>query len=152
MTSKKTIIILLSLIFALAMAAGVYAAVSYGSKDDPLITKSYLDQVLRPAIEADVDKEIDAAIAEIEKADSGVDFVPVSLSAGTKLSCALGSEILHRSGTLVSEGAFIDTTTGAETAAGAALEANHLYMVLEETLLTAKTDVTFMIKGSYILN
>jgi len=152
MNSKKIIIILLCIIFALALAAGVYAAVSYGSQDDPLIAKSYLDEVLRPEIEAEMNKEIDAAIAEIESPDNGADFVPLRLSAGDKLSCALGCEILHRSGTIVAGGAFTDTTSGIETAAGTDLKANHLYMSLEESQLTAKTDVTIMIKGSYSLN
>lgn len=152
MNRKKLIIVLLCLVFALALAGAVYAAVSYGSKDDPLITKSYLDKVLGPEIKADMDKEIDSAIAQLENDPVGADFVPLTLTQGDMISCQTGCEILHRSGELVSGGAFADTTAGAEFPGGSRAEANHLYMALGEAAFTAETEVTVLIKGSYKIN
>ena len=132
MNRKKLITILIFLVLALAMAGAVYAAVGYGSKDDPLITKSYLDEVLAPEIEAEMDKEIRNALEELENSPINGDFVPLSLSAGDKLSCALGCEVLHRGGELTSEGAFVDTTAGMELPTMGKAEPNHLYMAGEE--------------------
>ncbi len=152
MNRKKLITVLLCLIFALALAGAVYAAVSYGSKEDPLITKSYLDKVLGPEIEAEMESEIEAAIRELENSPTGADFVPLTLAEGDKISCQTGCEVLHRSGELVSEGSFADTTTGAELPSGGTAEPNHLYMALDEANFIAATDVTVLIKGSYKLN
>ncbi len=153
MNRKKTIIILLCIVFPLALAGAVYAAVSYGSEEDPLITKSYLEEVLRPEIQAEMDKEIDAAIAAIESAEKSADFAPLSLEAGDRLACKPGCEVLHRSGTAISGGSFADTTAGVDIGSGETLEINHLYMALgADSVLTAETEVTLMIKGAYTLN
>lgn len=152
MNRKKIIIVILCLVLALALAGAVYAAVSYGSKDDPLIARSYLDEVLAPEIRAEMDAEIKAAMEQLENAESVSDFVPLSLDAGERLICGTGCEVLFRSGSAVSDGAFADTTAGAEIPAATAAEKNHLYMALEEgASFTAETEAVFMVKGAYSL-
>lgn len=152
MKRKKLMTVVLCLVLMLVLAVAVFAAVGYGSKDDPLITKSYLDKVLRPEIESEMDKEIEAAIAGLEMSDKSGDFTALSLEAGQSIVCEPGCEILHRAGELRSEASLADTTTGQSAGVGSLLEANHLYIALEETTLRAETEVTLLIKGAYEIN
>lgn len=157
MSKKKIYIILLCLVLLFALSAAVYAAVSYGSKDDPLITKSYLDKVLQPQLEADFKEEMDAALDSVESAQSG-DFVVITLTNGQTVTCGVGCEVMLRIGTATAQGAdypvLVDTTTGESVASGSAMKANHLYMVtiagngFKATAGTTK----LLIKGNYTVN
>ena len=148
MKNKKTLIIVLIAVLVFALAAGAYAAVNYGSEDDPLVTKSYLDKVLRPEIEKELENELNMAITQLEEA--GFDnFVPVTLGAGDSISLSPGSEVLLRSGSVSAYGGFVDTTAGSDIANADVLEANHLYMALgESAALTAESDALLLIKGT----
>ena len=55
----KIIVCVLSAVFAVA-GITVYAAYNYGTKDDPLITKSYIDEVLTPELMAEFNAQLDA--------------------------------------------------------------------------------------------
>jgi len=157
MSKKKIYIILLCLVLVFALSAAVYAAVSYGSKDDPLITKSYLDKVLQPQLEAEFRTELDTAISNIEGQQSG-DFVVITLKSGQSVTCGVGCEVMLRIGSAVASGAdypvLVDTTKGESVASGTAMTANHLYMVtiagngFKATAGTTK----LLIKGDYTVN
>ena len=150
MKNKKTLISVLIALLVFALAAGAYAAVNYGSEDDPLVTKSYLDKVLRPEIEMELENELNMAITQLEEA--GVDnFVPLNLAAGESLSLSVGSEALLRSGEVSASGGFVDTTEGSDTANGTIIEINHLYMALGvDAKLTAESEALLLIKGTII--
>jgi len=95
---------ILVVVLAVLLAAGVaaYAVSSIGTQDDPLVARSYLDRVL-------------------------------TLSAGQTVVCEVGTELLPRLGTVRAAGAdypvLVDSTTGENVSNGAALSANHLYLV-----------------------
>ncbi|MCD7768222.1 MAG: hypothetical protein LUH06_05415, partial [Oscillospiraceae bacterium] len=74
---------------AALLLAGVsaYAAGSYGSSSDPLITKSYLDEVVQPQLEA-----------AVEEATGAGTFAVVTLDAGDRVTCAVGTELVLRFG------------------------------------------------------
>ena len=151
--SKKTVISLIALAVILLAGIGVYAAGNYGTKDDPLITKSYLDAVVKPELQKQLQTELNAAVNEL-RGGSG-EFTVVTLYNGQTVSCGVGTEIVPRLGSVKANGAsapaLIDTTTGNSISAGTVLSANHLYMVsIEGNGITAAADNTkVLISGVY---
>ena len=157
--SRKRIIglVLCALLGLTALSAAVYAAVSYGSKDDPLITKSYLDEVLQPRLEAEFASELDAALAEIETEQSG-DFVVITLTTGQTVTCGVGCELMLRIGSATALGpdypVLVDTTAGESVSNGTALKTNHLYMVTiaGNGFKAGSATTKLLIKGDYTIN
>lgn len=151
--SKKTVISLIALAVILLAGIGVYAAGNYGTKDDPLITKSYLDAVVKPELQKQLQTELNDAVNEL-RGGSG-EFTVVTLYNGQTVSCGVGTEIVPRLGSVKANGAsapaLIDTTTGNSISAGTVLSANHLYMVsIEGNGITAAADNTkVLISGVY---
>ena len=151
--SKKTVISLIALAVILLAGIGVYAAGNYGTKDDPLITKSYLDAVVKPELQKQLQTELNDAVNEL-RGGSG-EFTVVTLYNGQTVSCGVGTEIVPRLGSVKANGAsapaLIDTTTGISISAGTVLSANHLYMVsIEGNGITAAADNTkVLISGVY---
>ena len=151
--SKKTVISLIALAVILLAGIGVYAAGNYGTKDDPLITKSYLDAVVKPELQKQLQTELNDAVNEL-RGGSG-EFTVVTLYNGQTVSCGVGTEIVPRLGSVKASGAsapaLIDTTTGNSISAGTVLSANHLYMVsIEGNGITAAADNTkVLISGVY---
>ena len=149
--SEKTLKIIIA-VLAVLLLAGVaaYAATSYGSREDPLITKSYLDQVVKPQLEADLKERLDAAAAEMLSSAPG-EFVQVELTAGQTLRCAVGTQLLPVRGTLAAAGPMSDTTAGSALAAGDALSANHLYLATEAGGASAAGTATVLVSGAYLV-
>lgn len=124
-------------------------AAAQGSQEDPLITLSYLESVLRPDLEKQVDKavednqkaltdKLDAAIAAYEKqVDEAIAAAPASafqtrtLAAGESFTPGAGREVLVVSGSLTALGTLTDTTDGASVAAGETLREAHLYIAAD---------------------
>lgn len=154
MSKKKiTVIILCALLAGLLLGAGVYAAVSYGSQEDPLITKSYVDSVLVPQLEQEFAAQLEAQMPD--SPESSGDFAVLTLTTGDKVVCGVGCEIILRVGSAMATGnevpAMVDTTSGSSFNAGTYLMANHLCIVtIEGNGFTATSDVTkVLIKGDY---
>ena len=135
---------------AVLLLAGVtaYAATNYGSKDDPLITKSYLDEVVKPELESELQSKLDAAASNMLRSAPG-EFAKVELQAGQTLRCAAGCQVLPVSGSVSAAGAFSDTTAGAALAAGAALPPNHLCLATEDGGVSAAAAATVLVSGTY---
>lgn len=129
-----------AMLCALALTAGGVTALAavQGSQDDPLITLSYLESVLRPQLES----QVDAAVAEneaalVEKlsaaaagqtAAADAAFQTRELRRGESFTPGAGRELLALSGALTALGELTDTTAGKRVAAGEALEEGHLYV------------------------
>lgn len=148
---KKTIIAVICAVVLLTAGLGVYAATNYGSKDDPLVAKSYIDEVLLPELEEMMDAQLDSAISQINEKDStdGV-FKSVTLAQGQKLVCTAGTELLPRSGSMKALGSLVNTTAGAPLSDGNSLTANNLYIVSTSgSGITATDSVTVLVNGSY---
>lgn len=128
-------------------AVTVFAA--QGDQDDPLVTLSYLQQVMTPKLEAQVDEAVKANAQELQKqleiavtsyenrvdeqlaaAGSAV-FQSQELSRGKELTPGAGRELLVVSGSLTAVGKLVDTTAGTEVAAGNSLTAGHLYVTVD---------------------
>ena len=127
-----------------------------GTESDPLISKSYIDDVLMPQIE----KLVDSKVAGLggsggSSADSAGKFVVVEASKGDEIICAAGTEVILRMGkaTLIAteKGGLADTTIGEDLPDGTQMPPNHLLIVpvADGRGLRADTDIIVMIKGGY---
>ena len=148
MKEKTLKIIIAALAVLLVAGVAVYAATNYGSQDDPLITKSYLDGVVKPQLESELQTRLDAAAAELLHSAPG-EFATVELTAGQTLRCAAGSQLLTVSGSVQALGAFSDTTAGSAVASGGALGANHLCLATEDGGVRAASAATVLVSGTY---
>ena len=143
----------LALFFALTVLAGVVFAAG-GDSSDPLISLSYLQGTFRDKVDRSVDHKLDtsdkAAYAQAESAlraaisaaEANVGgnvadtFTERRLKQGDILSGATGLQVIVLAGNVTaqfSSGAVVDVTAGSEIQSGAALTANHRYLVAEDT-------------------
>ena len=149
---KKKSLITIALVAALAMVAAVtvYAVANYGSREDPLVTSSYLQDVVQPRMEDAYRSTLNGAIGEMEEqfadqvAAAGGTYVLVTLENGQTLTGRAGTEVLMRSG------AAIDLATGETAAVGTKLTENHLYLLQTDGAgVRASADTTVMVRGGY---
>ena len=160
---------------ALALLCTGAARAANGDKSDPLVTLSYLEQTVIPAIVQQAEKaadskktaltaEFDKKLAEYEKqlnnSSSGGDsatYSVVTLGQGQQLKLEVGCEVMLRIGsaTVVSgtEPGLIDVTTGGTLNNGKALEKNHLYMatIADRAVKAGAATVKLLIRGGYTL-
>ena len=150
---------IIGLAILLAVGITVYAAANYGSREDPLITKSYLDSVVQPELEAELQTRLEAALAQTGT-DGGGDFTVLTLQNGQRITAGVGTEVLPRFGSVLAyaydsaDVAVVDTTAAVSVMNGAALSANHLYMVtIRGNGFTAASDNTkVLISGEYTVS
>ena len=147
---------LLVLLVLALIGGGVYAAVRYGSQDDPLVTMSYLTDVAERELTDQLDARINAAVANAQaevqssaQAAAGV-YHAVDLTAGKTIRCDAGTELLLLSGKATASGAFADATSGEALASGGSLTVNHLYLAAENgASVRADGAVSLMVRGVY---
>ena len=152
--SNRTLKILV-VVLALLLVAGVtaYAVSNYGSAEDPLVAKSYLDSVLRPELEQQLRQEMADALASGGAADG--EFHVLTLRAGQRVICEVGTELLPRLGTVHASGSdfpvLLDTSTGDSIENARTLSANHMYIVsIAGNGFTADSNnVKVLISGAY---
>jgi hypothetical protein len=134
------IVVIALIVTTIAVGAETYEP---GSKDDPVVTKSY----------------VDSKIAEIKaQGTSSAVFEAVFVKAGQKLIGGGGTELILRSGTAVAIDNGVDglsDVTGAKDLLGGnAVSRNHLLLIPRDDGrgISAKTDIWVMVKGSYTIN
>ena len=159
---------------AVAIVGGFSASATGGDQTDPLVTLSYLTQVVKPELLNKVDEKVaaneqalvgkvDAAIKEysqkMEQAlgggggDNSV-YTVVALSAGELLCPDAGSDVLLRTGKAkVASGkvpVMIASTSGSTVSIGGVLVANHLYVTpLDSAVIMAESECTVLVRGGY---
>ena len=165
--------ILVVAVIVLVFGSTLIVTAAPGTQVDPFITLSYLNDVFRPQIMAEVrsaEEELTSTledkIAEFEEmlkeAEQGSTVTPedaevfsvVTLSRGQSLTCSVGVEIMLRIGTAIGFGsnpALVNYTTGETLSAGTALTTNHMYLVtIEGNGITATADtVRVLVRGEY---
>ena len=136
---KKWILGLVCVLTAALLGVTGDVAANVGSREDPLVTYSYLNDTFKNEV--------------LAEANGG--FVLVTMSSGQTLKGEVGTEVMLRVGTAVctasSTPGLIDTTSAGTLNNGAALEKNHLYMMTIEdrgVKATAST-VKVLVRGSY---
>lgn len=132
---------------------GVVAATNYGTESDPLITLSYLNDVLKPELEQKYTQQTKDSFAELEsrvEAEVSGGYVSVTVKANQTLTCKAGCEFLVRSGEAYVTADVLDVTEGKELAKNDWLMKHHLYMaVSDNAAVRANSDIYLMIRGDY---
>ena len=195
MIRKKWSIWLTCVLVAVLMIAGMAAiAAEYGSQSDPLVTLSYIEQILLPQSKQQVDQQLDAYLSSYDADFSGISddmkayidkklrsfaagdidealvdaiaadivaqmegqelvqaqWTPVELSSGSKISCAVGTQFILRSGKGTANGTLMDLSDGETLTSGKTLAGNHLYVVRTDgKCFTLSRDSVLLICGSY---
>lgn len=174
MSKGKKIAIAIAVLAFTALVSGLttMAVTNYGSRSDPLVTVSYLNETVKPQIEAAVEQAMEAKAAELAQqfrdiagqssgttgASQPSGFVVITLKKGQTVTCGVGTEIMPRIGAVVSNGPdsprLIDETGGVSvTGAGTELTVNHMYMVtIKGNGVKATRDNTkLLIRGDYTI-
>ena len=173
MKSKIISGIIMLAAFALVSGAGMLAFAVPGTQSDPFITLSYLTEIFKPQVMAEVSRagqdltqSFEARIRNVEsqiQANQGSAaatpspadvFSVVTLTRGQSLTCSVGAEIMLRIGAATGFGtapALVDYTVGEAFSSGSALTPNHMYLVtIEGNGIRAAADtVRVLVRGNY---
>lgn len=174
MKIRKRLVTFLSVFVGLALAVGIWAvaSTSYGSQSDPLITLSYITDVLTGQITEKVNTMIDTKLSvfsdelntritalENQSGGSGSfsSFSVVSLSEGQTLTGEVGTELMLRVGTArcYASGSpgLIDTTTAGTLENDGSMITNHMYMVtISGRGMKASSNVMVLVRGEYTVS
>ncbi len=165
------------LVLVLVTLVGAFSVSATGGEQaDPLITLSYLTQVVKPELLGKVDEQVKAnEQALLEKVNAAIDdyskkventlggtvgsgavYQEVTLTKDQLLCPGAGVEILVRTGTAqVMSGSvpvMHNITSGATVGIGGNIEPNCLYVVpLEGAVIAAMTDCTLLVRGEYVI-
>ena len=127
-----------------------------GTDGDPLISLSYIEDVLMPKIEQYVESKLAGVSSDgTEQSAAANTFVVVEANKGDKIICSAGAELILRMGKAeiiaTEKGGLADTTAGYDLANGTEMPANYLLIVPVDDGrgIEAQTDIIVMIKGNY---
>ena len=160
----------------LSLVGVALAAEGQGSRDDPLVTLSYLTEQTTPSILSEVDSMVEERQAELEQRLSdvvdryllegggpaaqpsgGAVYQAVNLTAGQTIVGSAACEFLLRSGSAAcvspdkSTPGLVDVTGGDAIGDGAALQTNHLYAMTAVRGVRAADAVTLLVRGEYTI-
>lgn len=132
---QKFIVAMLVIAGMIATTGAITMLADPGDKNDPLITLSYIENVLK----------------------GEMSFKAVDMSEGQTLICEAGTELILRMGkaTIISteKGGLADTTTGEDLKNGMVMPGNHHLVVPvgDGRGIVAENNVIVLVKGDYIL-
>lgn len=152
----------------------VVASGTVGGESDPLITKSYLEEQITPALrnevnataEAEMDHKLVELNQELEALRQQVSatmvggtgqYEVITLSKGDSMVLNVGTQVLVRSGTAratsTENPAFVNLTQGSTINTGSNLTANNLYLASAtgRSILATADDTLVMVYGGYVL-
>lgn len=140
-----------------------------GSIDDPLVTKSYIDQRIGDLVKQELAAQIrttpqpTASVAPSPAPAAGTasaNLTVIQLQTGQTLYAAAGTELIVRTGKTLAvsndENGIPDVTSGTDISANTAIANNHLLIFPREGRgikpdPKAKVDIFVMIRGQYTL-
>ncbi len=137
-----------------AVFAGVTAFGAAGTQDDPLVSKSYVDDKINQVLEIvnGGSVSVDGTIAP-----AGGSYQPVYASVGQVVLGGEGTEMILRSGkaNIYIEGVdgLVDATTGKNLTTGDVATSNHIMIVPRDDGRGVKVTEAawFLIKGDYTI-
>ena len=155
---KKLPVFVLCLAAVLVLGFTVLAAGTAGTPEDPLITKSYLDQVVQPQMEKLFREQVAEVAAELQTTEAGR-FSALRLSKGQVITGIPGTQLLLRSGKAIAavsgdDTALVDSTDAVELQHNTALAVNHLCLVTSESggIIAMEDDTVVLVSGSFLLH
>ncbi len=157
MKNNKWVISGIVMVVCLTLVCGMVAFSEPGGTDDPVVTKSYIVDIVIPEIKAYIDERFGIAAAEGVVTGRNNSFVVVEVEAGKTVLCEAGAELILRMGkaTIIAteKGGLADTTSGYDLANGTAMPSNHqlIVPVADGRGFKAETDALVMIKGGYTI-
>lgn len=151
MKKKKKIItgVTALLVCAAAVCCVAFASSGPATQSDPIITKSYVDDVVLPQVYQYIDTSLASSTGSV--------FEIVSVKKGQKLIAGAGSELIARmgEGSIIasSQGGISDVTSGSDLSNGTAIPLNHhlIVPVDDGRGLKISSDALIMVKGSYTI-
>lgn len=152
----------LVMMFCALLGMAVFGA---GTQDDPLISLSYLEEVVLPDLTSQLQEKFDTLSAQVDQRldkieESGVvsegeSYETVEVKAGQTVLGHAGTELIVRIGNAkaVCPGinGLVDATGGLDLANGKAIVNNHVYIIPREDGrgVAFSDDGWIMIKGGY---
>ena len=151
---KKFIVLLILTVIAAALFTG---GTLPGSSEDPLVSKSYVDDKFNQIL--NVLSAFNDAIPTIQPGGKGAAaaYTPVSVGMGQALIGGEGTEIILRSGKAIGycpgENGMVNITTGIEVFSGTEISLNHMLIVPRNDGRGALVieDAWFLVKGDYTI-
>ncbi|NLB81134.1 MAG: hypothetical protein GX800_05910 [Clostridiaceae bacterium] len=140
---KKRMIFLI--VVVLIAISTQYILATPGDENDPIITLSYIKQVLIPSITDQIEKS------------TAPKFEVVDVAAGKNVICEAGTEFILRKGSAniiaTQKGGIANVTSGVDLQHGVPIPPNSLLIVplSDGRGLTALDDIILMIKGKYTI-
>ncbi|MDD3765557.1 MAG: hypothetical protein PHF89_00035 [Eubacteriales bacterium] len=140
---KKAVIFLLTVI--IFSQGAKYLLAAPGDADDPVVTLSYIKQILLP----DIEQKINSSSAAV--------FKVVDVPQGSKVILDAGTEIILRMGSATviatEKGGLADVTSGVDLQHESAVPANSLLIapLADGRGIHATDNVILMIKGGYTI-
>lgn len=130
---KKWLMIVLAVVLALGcVGVGAWAATNAGTQSDPLVSMSYIEDVLAPRLQREFDNALDDAVNGLGETNG--EFKSVDLNAGS-VSLSVGAEVICLKSGAAATGTLIDVTAGGVANSGDALAVNHLYIVADTSVV-----------------
>ena len=145
---KKKNLIVLAIAIALVVTTAIAVGAGYepGSAEDPIVTKSYVDE-----------KIAEALAGAGGTGGGGASFTPVNIGPGKKMIGGEGTEIILRSGKAkaVATGSdgLSDVTIGSDIKSGNSVSQNHLLLIPRDDGrgIEASSDIWVLVKGTYTI-
>lgn len=156
---KKTKVTMIGILVGICLVVGGGAVVfsEPGGADDPVVTKSYIVDIVIPEIKAYIDERFGIAASEGTTTLHTSTFTVVNVTAGKTVTCDAGTELILRmgKGTVIAteKGGLADVTAGYDLANGTAMPSNHqlIVPVADGRGFRAETDAIVMVKGGYVI-
>lgn len=142
-----------------------------GSDSDPLVTLSYLEETVTPALKAEAQAQAQESVLQLESSinqeiaglkdsitqsptSTDGQFYLVELAKGETLQINQGTQVVLRSGTATAAASgnpvMMSLTEGGSVDSGHSLVANHLYLSTQSTgTVAASADCLLMVCGGY---
>jgi hypothetical protein len=154
-----------ALIFTTAASADTKTSSTVDTTSDPLVTLSYINDVLKPQLTAEIMADVTALFGSSGTLpDSMSNFEVVYLSAGQTLTASQPLELILRSGECIaavtspaniSNGVGLsDLTAGTEVTNGQAVQRNH-YIIISRAdgrgIVITSSEAYIMVRGEYII-
>ncbi|WP_454193526.1 hypothetical protein [Paenibacillus sp. Marseille-Q7038] len=141
-------------------AEGASVTSQPGTADDPVVTKSYVDQAIKNAGKGSGGTTTTPSVPTTPSTNAGDELKIVVVKPGQRLIAGAGTEFIVRSGKAVIYSAdsngVADLTQGADLGNGTAITNNHLLSFPREgrgieVVQGNKYNLTVMVRGSYNL-
>lgn len=155
---KNKLFLMIQVIVITAAVAVTVIVAEPGSSDDPVVSKSYVDEKIEQLLTTLESGGVINVTSDSDGNGQNGKYVPVHVSVGQKLLGAEGTELILRVGrsfaVVPGTESLIDVTSGTEMADSAELKKNHVIIVPRNDGrgIRVVEDAWFLVKGEYTIS